>query len=135
MKKLVVSLGILILSLPGTVFAHEGHDKTPGVGSAPHGVGIKGTEQLYIELVNETGGIKIYPLTHDLAAVPLKDVSLEATATFPKKPKAEPVVFTQAEDHFLAKVDGKGAYRYSLDLTVTYKGKKEKMKFQVEPQG
>ena len=43
-------------------FAHEGHDKTPGAVSAPHGGVVKGTDHLYLELVNETGGVKIYSL-------------------------------------------------------------------------
>lgn len=116
------------------IYAHEGHDKTPGAVAAPHGGVVKGTDSLYWELVNESGGLKLYPLTHDLAPVPLKEIALAGTVTLPKKPKAEPVTFSQDGDAFSAKVDAKGAHRYALDLSVTYKGKKEKVKFQIEPQ-
>ncbi len=115
-------------------FAHEGHDKTPGAMAAPHGGVIIGTSQLYLELVSESGGVKIYPLTHDTASIPTKEVALQGSITFPKKPKAVPIAFVQNETHFSAKVDAKGAYRYFLDIVVTYKGKKDKVRFQVEPQ-
>lgn len=134
MKQFALAL-MMVIGTYQMSFAHEGHDKTPGSVVAPHGGVIKGTNQLYLELVNESGGIKVYPLTHDSAPILLKEVTLQGSATFPKKSKAEPVSFIQAEDHFFAKVNVKGAYRYSLDLVVTYKGKKEKVKFQVEPQG
>ncbi len=114
-------------------YAHEGHDKMPGAVQAPHGGTVKGTSQLYIELVNEASGIKLYPLTHEMAPVAPKEVTIVATVQAPKK-KKEAVKFTVADDHYEAKVDAKGAYRYTLELTTTYKGKKEKVVFQVEPQ-
>lgn len=114
-------------------YAHEGHDKMPGAVQAPHGGTVKGTSQLYIELVNEPSGIKLYPLTHEMTPVALKDVTIAGTAEAPKK-KKETVKFTNTDDHFEAKVDAKGAYRYTLELMTTYKGKKEKITFQVEPQ-
>ncbi len=114
-------------------FAHEGHDKTPGSVQAPHGGVVQGTNTLYLELVNDASGIKLYPLTHDLTPIALKEVTLTATAQPPKKAKA-PVKFTPVDDHFEAKVEAKGAYRYTLDVSTTYKGKKEKLTFQVEPQ-
>ena len=134
MKRLLAVLAVTA-SFSQMSLAHEGHDKTPGAVAAPHGGVVKGTDQLYMELVNETGGVKVYPLTHDSTPIPLKEITLSGSVTFPKKPKAESVKFTQGDDHFTAKVDAKGAYRYSLDLVVTYRGKKEKLKFQVEPQG
>jgi len=121
------------LGLGSFSYAHEGHDKMPGTLQAPHGGTVKGTSQLYIELVNEASGIKLYPLTHEMTPVVPKEVTIVATAQAPKK-KKEPVTFTSADDHFEAKVDAKGAYRYTLELTTTYKGKKEKVTFQVEPQ-
>lgn len=129
---LAVTLSLGSFYESGT-YAHEGHDKMPGAVQAPHGGTVKGTSHLYIELVNEASGIKLYPLTHEMASVTLKDVTIAGTAQAPKK-KKEPVKFTNADDHFEAKVDAKGAYRYTLELTTTYKGKKEKVTFQVEPQ-
>lgn len=125
----VVSLGVSQLG-----HAHAGHDKIPGDVQAPHGGTIQGTSHLYLELVNDASGIKLYALTHEMTPVAPTEVSVVATAQPPKK-KKEPVKFAVVDDHFEAKVDAKKVYRYTLEITATYKGKKEKAKFQVEPQG
>ncbi len=129
-----ITLLILVMGFSNPTFAHEGHDKTPGVVTAPHGGVVQGSDNLYWELVKESADLKLYPLTHDLAPIPLKEISLTGTATLPKKKKGDAVKFSPMSDHFITQVDAKGAYRYSLDLSFTYKGKKEKVKFQVEPQ-
>lgn len=121
------------LAFIGTAFAHEGHNKTPGSIAAPHGGVIKGTNQLYIELVSDASGIKLYPLTHDLTAISTNDVKLVASSQVPKK-KKENVKLSQVGDHYEAIVDAKGAYHYSFSLEVSYKSKTEKVLFQVEPQ-
>ena len=128
----IFALVALFFSL--VVQAHEGHDKTPGAVSAPHGGIVKGTESIYIELVVDSNGIKLYPLTHEGSPIALNDVALKGSVSFPKKTKAQPISFSQSGDHFSSKVDSKGAHRYSLDLVVNYKGKQEKTSFQVEPQ-
>lgn len=131
MKNVLFILATLLASQTG--FSHEGHDQTPGAMVAPHGGVTKGTDELYLELVSAGGKIKIYPLTHDAAPIALKQLKLTGAVTLPKKKKSEPVTFSQASDHFEAKVDSKGAHRYALELVVIYKGKKDKVKFQVEP--
>lgn len=115
-------------------YAHEGHDKTPGAIEALEGGVVQGTSQLYLELVGGASGIKLFARTHDQAKVLPSELKLLGTAQAPKKKKV-PVKFTEVDDHYEAKVDAKGAYRYTLELTTTYKGKKEKVTFQVEPQG
>lgn len=130
----VGAFGVFGLLLYGPVFAHEGHDKTPGAIAAPHGGAVQGTSSLYWELLSDSSGLKLYPLTHDLTPIEPKSISLSGTASFPKKPKAEPVTFAAQSDHFSAQVNSKGSHRYTLSLSFTYKGKKEKVKFQVEPQ-
>lgn len=132
MKQLIL-FSTMFLAL-GSANAHEGHDKTPGALAAPHGGIIKGTEHIYLELVTESGGVKIYPLDHDTKAIPVADVKLEGKMSVPRKNKAEAVTFAVDGDHFVAKVDAKGAHRYDLDVTVTHGGKPEKLKFSVEPQ-
>ena len=132
MKRTLLSL--LLSSCLGTVaLAHEGHNKTPGVVQAPHGGVVQGTSQLYVELVNDASGIKLYPLTHDLAPVSPGDVAIVVTSQVPKR-KKEAVSLQAVEDHFEGKVEARDAYRYSLVVETTYKGKKEKVTFQVEPQ-
>ena len=116
------------------LFSHEGHDETPGAVTAPHDGVIKQTEQLSWELVSEPSGVKLYPLTHDLVSISLKEVSVTGLAKIPRKTKKVNVNFTRKEDHFFAKVEVKEVYRYTLELTFTYKGKKETVRFEVEPQ-
>jgi hypothetical protein len=92
MKRICLSALLVASSLiSGPAQAHEGHNKAPGSVAAPHGGVIQGTASLYWELVNEAGGIKLYPLTHDMAPVPPKEISLTASVSFPKKPKAETI--------------------------------------------
>lgn len=125
---------LILLALPAISFAHEGHDKAPGAVSAPHGGLIQGTSEMYLELVASSEGVKIYPFTHNLKPIALKDIQLDGKVSFPKKAKSESVKFESAEDAFSAKVNSKGAHRYTLELNITYQGKKEKTKFNVEPQ-
>lgn len=132
--KNVLGLILALTAIQTTAFAHEGHDKTPGAIAAPHGGIVQGTSHLYLELVSSSEGVKIYPMDHDAKAVPLSEVKLEGSVTFPKKSKAEAIKFSVEGGAFVAKVAAKGAYRYTLNLNVEHKGKKEKAKFTVEPQ-
>lgn len=115
------------------VRAHEGHG-TPGALQAPHGGVMQSTPELFFELVSDSSGLKIFPMTHELVPVPPAEVTVSATSQAPKK-KKEPVKLAASGDHWEAKVDAKGAYRYTLELQVQFKGKKRKVAFQVEPQG
>ena len=133
MKKLLI-LSLMFVALSQVSRAHEGHDKTPGAVSAPHGGVVKGTSQLYLELVVEAGGVKIFPLSHELVALPLKDLSLKGTVKFPKSKTGQLLKFESGADSFSSSIEAKGAYRYTLDLSITYKGKTELLSFQVEPQ-
>lgn len=132
MRQLIL-FAAMFLALDVAV-AHEGHDKTPGTLAAPHGGVVKGTDHIYLELVAESAGIKIYPLDHETKAIPVADIKIEGKMSVPRKNKLETVKFTVSGDHFAAKVDAKGAHRYDLDVTVTHGGKAEKLKFSVEPQ-
>lgn len=132
MKKIILTMMIIFLPLTG--FAHEGHDKMPGAVAAPHGGIMHDLENMYLELLVDASGVKLYPYDHDLKPLALKDVKIEGTATLPKKTKAEKVIFTQEGAAFGATVDAKGTHRYKLEVTVTHQGKKDKAKFNVEPQ-
>jgi len=133
MKKKAIPM-LLTLFFASVSMAHEGHDKSPGTMAAPHGGIVQGTSHIYLELVTKSDGVQVYPFDHEMKPVATKDVKLEGTVALPKKGKAESVKFTTEGDAFVAKVDAKGAHRYSLDLAVTHGGKKEKVKFNVEPQ-
>lgn len=132
MKRVIPILATLFFSFG--VLAHEGHDKSPGAVAAPHGGVVQGTSHIYLELVTKSDGVHVFPFDHDMKLIPLKDVKLEGTMALPKKGKSEAVKFTPEGDAFTAKIDAKGAHRYTLDLSVVHGGKKEKVKFNVEPQ-
>lgn len=132
MKSFITAILTLIAGL--SAFAHEGHDKTPGALSAPHGGQLKGTSQLYIELVSEPTGFKLYTLDHDLKIIPIKEVKIEGTAKRPKQKQSEKLILNNLENFLEAKVDAKGSHRYTIDLKLTYKGKTESISFNVEPQ-
>ncbi len=131
--KRIILLTALIFSF-GIANAHEGHDKTPGLQPTRPGGTIKGTDHIYLELVSDKEGVKLYPMDHDKKPMPLADVKIEGKMTIPRKNKTKVLKFTAQDDHFAAKVDAKGAHRYDLDVTVTHGGKAEKLKFSVEPQ-
>lgn len=126
-------LAIFLVSLGLTTYAHEGHDKTPGAVAAPHGGIMQDLEHIFLELTVESNDLKIYPYDHDLKPIALKDLKLEGSATLPKK-KAQKISFSQSNDAFTAKFDATGASHYALEVVVTHQGKKEKAKFNVEPQ-
>lgn len=124
----------ILLMLPTVAWTHEGHDKAPGAVAAPHGGLIQGTSEMYLELVTSEGGLKIYPFTHDLKPIALKELKIDGRVSFPKKAKSEAVKLNATDEAFEAKIDAKGAHRYTLELSIAYQGKKEKTKFNVEPQ-
>lgn len=132
MKLFIVTLTTILLSM--TSMAHEGHDKTPGALSAPHGGQIKGTSQLYVELVSDQSGFKLYAVDHDLKTIPTKEVKIEGTMKLPKQKQSEKLAFNSSDSYLEAKVNAKGSHRYIVELNVNYKGKTEKLSFNVEPQ-
>ena len=129
MLSLVVTLFIFT-----SVFAHEGHDKTPGALSAPHGGIVQGTDHLYIELLGSGAAVQVYFYDHEMKPISVQSVKIEGKAVLPKKAGALPISFAVEKDFFTAKVDSKGAHRYTLELSVVHAGKNEKVQFTVEPQ-
>lgn len=129
MKNLIIGLFIFGLTTPA--FAHEGHSH--GSLSAPHGGAVYDGKNGGVELVQEGSKLKLYPVDGSWKLIAVKDVEMSAQVEFPKK-KPEALNLKKETDHFSAEVDAKGAYRYQVALTMTVKGNKESLKFQVEPQ-
>lgn len=129
----ILVLVALVFSF-GIVKAHEGHDKTPGLQPTRPGGIIKGTKQIYLELVSVEKGVKIYPMDHDQKPIPLSEVKIEGKMTIPRKNTGQELKFVALDDHFAAQVDSMGAHRYDLEISVTQGGKSERLKFSVEPQ-
>lgn len=114
--------------------AHEGHNKTPGALSAPHGGLIKGTDSFYLEVVTSQNEVKVFPLGHDMKPVSVASLKLDGKMTIPRKNKSEAVKFSPKADYFSASIDAKGAHRYDLELSISKNGKVEKQIFTIEPQ-
>lgn len=131
MKNILTVVVLLILSRGA--MAHEGHHEAPGAVSAPHGGMVQQTSRFVLELVSEAGGVRIYTLDHEMKAVATAGLKMEGLVTFPKKKKADSVQFTTDGEAFVAKVDAKGAHRYSLKVSVTHAGQSESSTFTVEP--
>jgi hypothetical protein len=131
MKTIMLLLAVFTTPL---AFAHPGHDHVPGAITAPHGGTVEGTDHFYLELTVTKDGVRIYPFDHEMDPVPLKELKLEGTMTIPRRKKSEKVQFSPKGDYFEAKIDAKGSHRYALELSISHKGKKEKAKFNVEPQ-
>jgi hypothetical protein len=129
--KFLLTAALIALASQFTL-AHEGH-KIPGSIAAPHGGLLKAAGSIYLELVTSKDGIKVYPVDHEMKALALTGLKLEGKVLFPKKIKSEAVQFATEADAFTAKVDAKGAHRYTLNLEVTADGKKNLVKFNVEP--
>ena len=131
MRSVFIFTFLIIYSMQ--IFAHEGHNKTPGVKAAPHGGILKGTDNTYVELVSSKSGIKIYPLDHDMKPLKLGPKGLTATYVLPPPKVADKLVLDDKGDHFSGNPNVKGSYKYDLLVTVDVSGKTEKVKFTVEP--
>ena len=129
MKKMMIA--IAILSMPLTILAHEGHDKTPGSLKSLHGGVVQGGKQLNLEVIVNANEVTIFPTSHEGKDVAAKDVKIEATAK-PKKGKVYPVNFVNAKGGFNAKVDLQGSNRLPITINVTNEGKTDHFTVQVE---
>lgn len=134
MNKLIIFI-TLILSLE-VVMAHEGHFNVPGVQISkmiPPGQ-VKATSNLFVEVKEEKGIVKVLIFDHDKKDIPLNDLKITGLVKFPRKTKTEEAKFIAKDNMFEAKIDAKHSHRYTLELTVTFAGKTEKMNFNIEPQ-
>ncbi len=131
MKVFLVLMGWILWTTGA--YAHEGHDHgAKGLQPSQGGVIHKGTK-LNLEVVQESGELRLFPL--DTNAKPLKATDLKISGTYElPRGKAEPLALNAQKDHFSATVDAKGAHRYAVNLKVDYKGQSESFSFQVEPE-
>ena len=127
-KKLMLAT-LLLGSL--NLFAHEGHDNTPGALKAIHGGVVKAGKENNLEYVVSGDLVKLYPISHDGKDIVASDVKISATAKLPKG-KAETLKLELKDGVYTAKVDFKGAYRIEFMVSTDNKGKQSTFKFQVE---
>jgi hypothetical protein len=136
----VLALALAISTITATAsFAHEGH-AVPGAAQAEHGGVIKPAGEVYLELVTDKSGtLRLFAMDHDKQPVALEEIQIDATAQLPRAKAKTPVKFASQKlpdahaSHYAGSFDAKGAHRYTLEVTASYQGKKEKARFQVEP--
>lgn len=121
---IIVSLFLANLCL----FAHEGHDKVPGANQGLYGGVVAGNSRYFLELVNESGNIKIFPMTHEKKTVDPKSLKIKIKAINPQK-KPLPASVVEGKDHFVVKVVAQGSYRYTIIVDIDG----GPITFQVEP--
>lgn len=129
MLKKIIFTALLISSL--NIFAHEGHDQTPGSLKANHGGTVKGGKELNLEYVISGNELKLYPASHEGNDLAPTHVKVAGTAKLPKG-KAENLKIEIKNGAFTTPIDFKSAYRIEVVATAEYKGKKDTFKFQVE---
>ena len=135
MKKLFASIlmyGFFGLGSP-SLFAHEGHDETPGQLRSQFGGVVKGGKQLNIELVTEGNKINVYPLAHGSEMINPVELKVNASAKAPKGALSS-LKLTPKNKGYEGEVDFKNASRLELEVKTVYQGKSDSFKFQVEKQ-
>lgn len=115
--------------------AHEGHDKVPNAQIAkmsPPGI-VKTTSELFIEVQEINGKIRILIYDHDKKDIPPNELALTGVVKYPRKHPVQKVGFSTVDSFFETKIDSKGSHRYTLELEVIFRGKKIPLSFNIEP--
>lgn len=120
----------LLVALPTTALAHEGHEAPTSVQSI-HGGMAQAGDMINMEYVFNKGELKIYPRIHEGDDLKISDLQMVVTFKKPRD-KAVPATVTFKDNYFSAKVDFGKAHRIEVQSSVTYKNKTEKFTYQLE---
>lgn len=127
MKNLVLTL---LIALPITAFAHEGHEAPTSIQSI-HGGMAQAGDMVNMEYVFNKGELKIYPRVHEGDDLNISDLQMKVTFKKPRE-KAISVPLTFKDNYFSTKVDFGKAHRIEVQSSVTYNNKTEKFTYQLE---
>ncbi len=133
-------LSLVLLLLPFTGAAHEGHDHGPSKVPLQKGGVMRSLETVHLELVYKDKSVEIYPFETKLdPKTPGKlkpaDVGrfpVSATVELPKT-KTQNVELKPTGDHWTAALDPKGAHRFTLTLAIKQGGHSDQVKWTIEP--
>jgi hypothetical protein len=127
-KKIIIA--VVLLGSIG-LFAHEGHDATPGALKSNHGGVVKAGKEINLEYVVSGAEVKLYPVSHEGVDLSVNDITLAVTS---KLPKGKPMVLKTevVNGVYTAQVDFKNAYRLEMNVDTSFKNKKSTFKFQLE---
>ncbi len=140
-KKILNLLLAALVAAPLFSQAHEGAHG-PEQKMAPQGGKLEETSNLFLELLKNEEGVKVFAYTHASMAAEKKPLLASEVKVIEKKTtlvdrNKKPVSFKLEPqgDHFKLDIKGlKPSNRYELNLVVSYQGKEEKpVKWQIEP--
>ncbi len=114
-----------------SLFAHDGHDGTPGMLTANHGGKVEAGKDINLEYVVSGNEVKLFPASHEGKDLTAAEVQLVVSSKLPKG-KAESVKLTSKDGAFVAVVDFKKAYRVEMSIEAIVNGKKSTFKIQIE---
>lgn len=127
-KKIILSI-LIGASIP--IFAHEGHDETPGSLKANHGGAVKAGKEINLEYVVSGTQVKLFPISHEGKDLSPNEVKLTATTKLPKG-KAEVAKLEVQDGAFITDIDFKNAFRVELNVSASKAGKADSFKLQIE---
>lgn len=133
----IILFGIMLLSTPLVLQAHEGHNEGLAQVQPLHGGIPREGKLFHVEVVNEGNLLRVYLLPHKGDSISLADVTMAGKIEFPKSTKKKevtPSIKTEG-DHFVMEADLSQVKRFTLKLNAVYKGKKQDFKLNIEPKG
>ena len=126
------SIFFILTIFPLTLWAHEGHDHTPGAVIPPKGGVIRTLETIHLEMLPHGKTVKIFIYDKNLKPVETKNYPVSATATKPRS-KPEALDLKAEKNYWEYTYDSKGAHRYALQFNIEQGGHKDKIKWNIEP--
>ena len=114
--------------------AHEGHHDIPGEVASKMQGQVKSTKELFVEVKEEKGKLKVLIFDHDRKNIDPSQIKLQGTVQLPKQKKKESLKFEVHEGLFVAQVTAPKTHRYSLQLKVGYQSENETLNYNIEPE-
>jgi hypothetical protein len=127
--KTILSIITIVLSI--TLYAHEGHNSTPGSFKSLHGGTVQNGKELNLEIIINGKNLTVYPTSHESKDVSEKEIKISATAK-PKKGKMYKINLVNSNGGYSATLDLQGANRLPVEITVLSHGKTDRFVIQIE---
>lgn len=135
-NKHIAQIFLVILTAPGFLLAHEGHDHDAPSGLQPKRGGIiKALDDNSVEVVSQGQDLEIFLFDKDENPAEVSKYAVTASAQMPRTKTKLPVALTAEQNSFKATFDGKGTHRYTLILEIKAPGQDftNKVNFTIEP--
>lgn len=131
MKQLTIILFTYLLIAFTGVKAHDGHDHGAPTFQPPKGGILQTAQHGHFELVNQGNKIQVYVYDMKGNAKETKGLTLTTELELPRK-KAEKINLVDNGNFWEAKIDSKGAHRFTLKISINDGKETDYVKFTVE---